>query len=509
MILVVNFGGQYCHLIARRIRESGVKAEIIEPEKVLGRLKKEKPVGMVLSGGPKSIYEKGAPKLRRKALSFGVPVLGICYGHQLLAKMLGGKVSKGKKGQYGKKIASLSFSPLFKGLKKETMVWLSHRDTVNRLPPNSKRVASTDNCRNAGFEVRRKKIFSIQFHPEVQHTLGGNRMLKNFVFGVCGAKKNWRLREQFSILQSKLSEEVKGKKVLLGVSGGVDSLVAAAMLKKARPKKLFCVFVDNGLMRKNEAIYIKALYKKLGFRLYVVDAEKNFLRRLKRVFDPEKKRKIIGRTFIEEFESKAKQLEKAGEKIPLLGQGTIYPDRIESASPNPKASRIKSHHNVVLPKGMRFELVEPLKDFYKDEVREIGKLLGLPRKALSRHPFPGPGLGVRVLGPVDRKKIEILREADSIFIEELEKSAYYDCVWQALAALLPAKSVGVMGDSRTYEYIVSLRAVTSRDAMTADWAKLPHGFLERVSSRIINEVRGVNRVLYDISQKPPATIEYE
>ncbi|MBU1120328.1 glutamine-hydrolyzing GMP synthase [Candidatus Micrarchaeota archaeon] len=510
MIVVMDLGGQYCHLIARKIRELGVKSEIIPFNTSIEKIKRMNPKGIILSGGPNDVNAPDALFPDKGIFSLGIPVLGICYGHQAIAKMLGGRVISGDFKEYGKKIISIKKNPLFKGLKKKEQGWLSHGDTVKVLPKGFKSIASTERCNVAAFASKNNKFFGLQFHPEVRHTPKGKIVLKNFVFSVCRAKKEWSIKKLKNILINEARETIGNKKVLMAVSGGVDSLVSSTILKKAIGDNFFCVFIDTGLMRKNEAAYVKDLYKKLKFKnFFALNAEERFMRRLKGVTDPERKRKIIATTFIRVFEEKARDLEKTHGRIEFLAQGTIYPDRIESAQPSNSANRIKSHHNVTLPEKMDLTVFEPIKELYKDEVRQLGLSLGITKKFLFRHPFPGPGLAIRIIGEVTKEKVRILQEVDSIFIEELEKSNYYDKTWQALAALLSLRSVGVMGDFRTYGYIVSLRAVDSVDAMTADWAKLPHSLLERISTRIVNEVKGVNRVLYDITQKPPATIEYE
>ncbi len=511
MILVLNFGSQYAHLIARRVRELNVHSDIQPHNISVNKIKIIKPAGIILSGGPSSVYEADAPLIDKQILELGIPVLGICYGLQLIAKLMGGNV-KAKKKEYGKRILSIKKkSILLKGLDKKEQVWMSHGDSVLGLPKDFEIIAETETCKIAAFENTIKKLYGVQFHPEVVHTTKGMQVLKNFVFDICKAKKDWVIGDIAKKLVNEIKEETKDNAVIMGTSGGVDSTVAAFLIHRAIGEKTHCVFVDHGLIRKNEANEIKNMFKKnLHFKnFHFVDASKIFLQRLEGVKDPEKKRKIIGHAFIEVFEKKAKELERKHPNIKYLGQGTIYPDRIESAQPSKNADKIKSHHNITLPEKMNLKIIEPIKEFYKDEVREIGKVIGVPKKVLQRHPFPGPGLAIRILGEITKERIEILREADFIFIEELKKSGYYNKVWQALAALLPVKTVGVMGDARTYDYIISLRAVISKDAMTADWAKLPNELLEKISNRIVNEVKGVNRVVYDITQKPPSTIEYE
>lgn len=512
MILVLDFGGQYASLIARRVRELGVYSEVKPCDISLTEIGKLKPDGIILSGGPSSVYEYNAPLMNKKVLDLKIQILGICYGEQLIGKYVGGNVLAGKLKEFGKKeLIVKKNGKLLKNLSRKEQVWMSHGDLVEKLPKDFEILASTDSCPIAAFENEKRKLYGIQFHAEVSHTPSGNQILRNFVFDICRAKKDWEIRDLPKKLVREIKKEVRRNAIIMGVSGGVDSTVAATLLHKAIGNKLYCVFVDHGLIRKNELEEVKEYFeKKLSFKhFFVIDASKIFLEKLAGIADPEQKRKIIGHTFIEVFENRVMELEKKHKEIKFLGQGTIYPDRIESAEPSKYASKIKSHHNVTLPDKMRLKVIEPLKEFYKDEVRKLGKELKIPDEILDRHPFPGPGLAIRILGEVTGERLNILREADFIFIEELKKSGYYDTTWQAFAALIPVKAVGVKGDARTYEYIIALRAVTSLDAMTADWAKLPQELLELISNRIINEVRGINRVLYDISQKPPATIEYE
>ncbi|MBI2176017.1 glutamine-hydrolyzing GMP synthase [Candidatus Woesearchaeota archaeon] len=509
MIAVLDYGSQFAHLIARRIRSLGVYAEIFPNTTPSSVLKNKKVEGIILSGGPRSVYENNAPTIDKRIFTLGVPVLGLCYGHQLLAHTLGGKVVPSSK-EYGKETLTVAGkSRLLQGLGKKEQVWMSHGDSVVALPQGFSVSGSTQECKIAAFADEKRRTYGLQFHPEVQHTLHGMKILENFI-KICGCKRNYTIKG----LDRKLVAEIKAKvgngAVIMGVSGGVDSLVASALIKTATPN-IYCAFVDHGIIRKGEAAYVKELYEKLGFRhYYYADASQIFYTRLKGITDPEEKRRVIGKTFIEVFEAKVKELKAKHGEIRFLGQGTIYPDRIESAKASKAADVIKTHHNVGgLPAKMRLKLVEPLKDLYKDEVRELGKMIGLPLDALMRHPFPGPGLAVRIVGEITAERIGIVQEADFIFTDELKKTGQYDKIWQAFAALLPVKAVGVMGDSRSYGYIISLRAVTSVDGMTADWAKIPNDVLERAASRIVKNVRGVTRVVYDITQKPPATIEYE
>jgi len=509
-IIIINFGAQYCHLIARRVRDLGVYSEIKPYDISVSEIRTIKPKGIILSGGPSSVNDKGAPLIDKKIFDLGIPVLGICYGHQIIGKYFG-KTSPSKIKEYGKKILDIRDNGnLLKKLSKKEQVWMSHGDKVAELPKDFKILAKTDTCPIAAFENNEKKLYGIQFHAEVIHTPKGDQILKNFVFDACKAEKDWDIGGLKDNLIKEIKNEIGNNYVIMGASGGVDSTVAADLIHEAIGDRVYCVFIDHGLIRKGEAEEVREAFKQLKFKhFYMVDASKMFLKRLRNIKEPEKKRKVIANTFIEVFEDKVKELERKNPKIKFLGQGTIYPDRIESAQPSKEADKIKSHHNVILPEKMNLKVVEPLKELYKDEVRMLGRELKIPNKILMRHPFPGPALAIRILGEITDERLRILREADYIYIDELKKSGYYDKIWQAFAALLPVKSVGVMGDARTYEYIISLRAVTSKDAMTADWAKLPDSLLERISNRIINEVKGVNRVVYDISQKPPATIEYE
>lgn len=508
-IIVLDFGSQYTQVIARRIREAKVYSRVISYKTSLAAIRKMNPVGIVLSGGPESVLSNGAPKPNQGIFNLGIPVLGICYGLQLMAKMLGGEVEKSQKREYGRgRLKVLGKSVLFKGLDSEIVVWNSHGDSLNRLPKGFRSAASTENSSFAAIEEPKKHFYGLQFHPEVEHTQNGATIIQNFLFGICKCKADWDMDDFVKTSVESIRAQVGNERVILGLSGGVDSSVAAALIHKAIGRQLTCIFVDNGLLRQGEREEVKRLFKDhIPGKLKVALAGGLFLRRLRSVRDPERKRKIIGRTFVEVFDAEVKKLGKVG----FLAQGTLYPDVIESVpiGGNP-AALIKSHHNVGgLPKKMKLKLLEPLRELFKDEVRELGRSLGLPEKVLMRHPFPGPGLGVRVVGEITQQRLRVLKQADAIFIEELRKGGMYSKLWQAFCVFLPVRSVGVMGDERTYENVVSLRAVTSSDAMTADWAKLPDGLLRKVSNRIINEVKGANRVVYDVSSKPPSTIEWE
>ena len=510
MIVVLNFGSQFAHLIARRVRDLGVKAEILPFDTPAKHILTFKPAGIIFSGGPASVLEKRSPRPARGVFHLGIPILGICYGEQVMAEMLGGKVSAGLRREFGKEMLVIGRKgELFNGLGKNEVVWFSHGDQVVKIPKGFVRFASTHDCSNAAIADKTLDFYGIQFHPEVTHTKNGTKILSNFLFNICHAKKDWRVADLKKNLIGVFKNHIGSDHVLVGISGGVDSLVAATVLHKAIGSQLHAVFVDTGLLRENEARDAALSLRAQGFQnLRVMPAEAVFLRRLRGVQNPEQKRKIIGHTFIKIFERVAKR-EFRRYPIKYFAQGTIYPDRIESAEPSRYASKIKSHHNLTLPEKLDFEIIEPLRDLYKDEVRRLGLLMNLPKNLLWRHPFPGPGLAVRIVGEVTRERLKILREADAIYLQELQRANEYDKIWQAFAVLLPLKTVGVMGDARTYEYIVSLRAVDSIDGMSADWHKMPQDLLERISSRIVREVRGVNRVLYDITQKPPATIEYE
>jgi len=508
-IVVLDFGSQYTQVIARRIREANVFSSVLPYNSKLSDIRKQNPVGIVLSGGPASVFAKDSPKPNPGIFKLGVPILGICYGLQLMGKMLGGEVKSSDRREYGRGTLSIERKgTLFSGLPTKLSVWNSHGDSLAKLPKGFRALAKTENSSYAAIEDSKRKFFGLQFHPEVEHSEKGNVVIKNFLTKVCGCKGDWDMGDFLKASIDQIREVVGKERVILGLSGGVDSSVAAALIHQAIGDQLTCIFVDNGLLRLHEREQVKTLFKNhIPGKLRVAKAGSLFLRKLKGVKDPEKKRKIIGKTFIEVFDQEVSKLGK----IDFLAQGTLYPDVIESVpvGGNP-AALIKSHHNVGgLPKRMKLKLLEPLRELFKDEVRNLGRELGLPESVLMRHPFPGPGLGVRVVGDLSQTKLKVLREADHIFIEELFKHKLYHKLWQAFCVFLPVRSVGVMGDERTYENVICLRAVTSSDAMTADWAQLPDKFLRKVSNRIINEVKGANRVVYDISSKPPSTIEWE
>ncbi|HWA86000.1 MAG TPA: glutamine-hydrolyzing GMP synthase [Opitutus sp.] len=508
-IAVLDFGSQLTQVIARRIRECQVYSKIFHYSTPAEKLREAGVVGIILSGGPQSVYAKAAPHPDPKIFELGVPVLGICYGVQLMGYFLGGEVEHSKAREYGHGHLTIKKpGKLFAGLPRKLRIWNSHGDKLTRLPAGFVATAISENSPFAGIEDTKRRFYGIQFHPEVFHTERGVDMIRNFLLGICGAKQDWTTKDFIAHAIADIRAKVGKSRVILGLSGGVDSSVAAALLHKAIGRQLTCVFVDNGLIRKGERDYVEKLYAK-HFRidLRIVDASKLFLRRLKGVTEPEQKRKIIGRTFVEVFEKALKSIGHAD----FLGQGTLYPDVIESVSiGNNPASLIKTHHNVGgLPARMKLKLIEPLRELFKDEVRKVGTALGLPREVVWRHPFPGPGLGVRVIGEITKERLEILRNADAILHEEMMAADLYYKVWQAFCVFLPVKTVGVFGDERVYADVIALRIVESTDAMTADWARLPHELLQRVSSRITNEVRGVSRVVLDISSKPPATIEWE
>ncbi|MFO7706812.1 MAG: glutamine-hydrolyzing GMP synthase [Desulfobacterales bacterium] len=509
MILIIDFGSQYNQLIARRVRENHVFCRIEPPGIGLAQIQACRPEGIILSGGPASIYEPGSPRVDPAVFELGVPVLGICYGMQFMVNALGGRVERAAKREYG--FAELSVARpegLFKGVPARTSCWMSHGDSIRRLPRGFTVTASTPNTPYAAAADDRRRLIGVQFHPEVAHTPRGAAMLKNFLFAICGCRRTWTMKSFAREAVAGIREQVGDKRVILGLSGGVDSSVAAVLIHRAVGTRLTCIFVDNGLLRKNEGEKLKqTLNRHLRIDIRFVNAAGRFLRALSGVTDPERKRKIIGRVFMEVFEAEARKIQGAE----FLAQGTLYPDVIESVSAfGGPSSVIKSHHNVGgLPRRMKLKLVEPLRHLFKDEVRALGAELGLPEELVWRQPFPGPGLAIRLLGEVTARRLAILRSVDEILVAEIKSAGFYRKLWQSFAVLLPIKSVGVMGDARTYENIAAIRAVTSKDAMTADWARLPHEFLAGVSSRIINEVNGVNRVVYDISSKPPATIEWE
>ena len=513
-ILILDFGSQYTQVIARRVRECQVYSEIIPYTTKAAAIAKLKPAGIILSGGPASVYAAKAPQVDRAIYKLGIPVLGICYGMQLIAHGLGGKVERSTEREYGPgKLKGDPKCALFHKLPATLDVWNSHGDKITQMPVGFRPLGRTENSPHAVIGDTDRNIYGLQFHPEVVHTPRGSEILANFVHRICGCKSNWTMESFIDRTCREIREQVGDGRVILGLSGGVDSSVAAALIHKAIGDKLTCIFVNNGLLRANEAAAVEKLFAgEFRIRMRTVDASDQFLKKLKGVTDPEKKRKIIGAEFIKVFEAAARDLKKSDPgHYRFLAQGTLYPDVIESVSisGNP-AALIKSHHNVGgLPERMKFELVEPLRQLFKDEVRRVGEELGLSKEIVHRQPFPGPGLAVRVLGAIDAERLRIVREADAIVIDEMKSSGWYYKVWQSFAVLLPVRSVGVMGDERTYDYTIALRIVSSHDGMTADWVRMPHELLARISARVINEVKGVNRVCYDISSKPPATIEWE
>lgn len=508
-IIILDYGSQYTQLIARRIREQNIYCEIHPFNKDLSAFAGQPPKGVIMSGGPSSVNDEGAPELNAGIFEWDVPVLGICYGLQILAhNEVPGCVEQADHREFGRsELIVDDASDLFKNIPQESVVWMSHGDHIKKLPRKYEIIAHTDNARVAAVRHREQQIFGVQFHPEVVHTVYGQQILENFAYGICNLEGSWTARSFIESTVREIREKVGDRRVLCGLSGGVDSTVVATLVHQAIGDQLQCIFVDNGLLRKNEFRKVLDIYEEeLNLPVKGIDAADRFLAELKGVIDPEQKRKIIGNIFIDVFDDAI-----AGDNnFKFLAQGTLYPDVIESISFKGPSATIKSHHNVGgLPEEMNLALVEPVRELFKDEVRNVGRELGIPDHFIKRHPFPGPGLGIRILSDVTREKLDLLREVDDIFISELRKRGLYDEVWQALAVLLPVQSVGVMGDERTYEFTAGLRAVTSVDGMTADWAHLPHPFLAHVSNRIINEVRGINRVVYDVSSKPPSTIEWE
>lgn len=507
-ILIIDFGSQFTQLITRRVREANVYSEIHSHKISVNEVLKFNPSGIILSGGPMSVYDQDAPDFDAAILKIKIPILGICYGLQILTEKFGGKVEPAKDREYGRALLNvIKSSPLFNGISQTSQVWMSHGDYITKLPEGFDTVAKSDHTPIAAISNEDNRIYGVQFHPEVVHTIEGKKIINNFLYDICNCKGEWNPHNFVDSTVQEIKSKVNKSKAICALSGGVDSTVAAVLVKKAIGENLICLHIDTGLMRKNESQKIREVFdEKLALNHIHIDASELFISRLKNISDPEQKRKIIGSTFIEVFEQEAKKIKD----VEFLVQGTLYPDVIESVSVKGSSVTIKSHHNVGgLPEKMNLKLIEPFRTLFKDEVRNVGRELNIPEEFIQRHPFPGPGLAVRVLGPVDKEKLEMLREADDIFIKSIIDSEIYNDIWQAFAVLLPVQSVGVMGDARTYEYVLALRAVTSVDGMTADWYYFEHDFLSNVSNKIINKVRGINRVVYDISSKPPATIEWE
>lgn len=508
-ILILDFGSQFTQLIARRIRESKVFSRIVPFNISMDAIKEMNPKGIILSGGPMSVYDKNAPMPNKDVFKLGIPILGVCYGMQVITEVFGGKVAKGKEREYGRaELFVDSNRDLFANLPTNLTCWMSHGDEIQKAPPGFATLAHTLSAPIAAFGNRSKNIYGVQFHPEVVHTQRGINILQNFIVQICGCLPRWTMDKFIDASVKEINDNVGNKKVVLGLSGGVDSSVAAVLIQKAIGNRLHCIFVDNGLLRKNEVTSVQRTFKgHFNMNLTVVDAQKRFIKRLEGVEDPEQKRKIIGDEFVNVFQEAAKRIKG----VEFLAQGTLYPDVIESVSPTGGPSAvIKSHHNVGgLPKTMKLKLVEPFRELFKDEVRLIGKVLNVPESVLKRQPFPGPGLGIRIIGPISEERLNMLREADEIVLDEMKRANLYTSVWQSFAVLLPIKTVGVMGDQRTYENVIAIRCVNSVDGMTADWVQLPYDLMGKMANRIINEVHGVNRVVYDISSKPPATIEWE
>jgi GMP synthase (glutamine-hydrolysing) len=507
LLLILDFGSQFTQLIARRVRELGVYCEIHRPDLPLDEIRAKNPVGIVLSGGPMSVYEEGSPQPAKGLLDEPLPILGLCYGMQLMAHELGGKIGRGHRREFGRaEIELIGDGFLFRGTKPKQQVWMSHGDHVEVAPPGFTVTAKSGSLSHAAFENVERRMHAVQFHPEVIHTEQGKEILRNFLFGVCGAKGDWTIGGVRKEAVESIRSIAAGDRVILGLSGGVDSSVVALLLQEAVGERSTPIFVDTGLLRKDEAKQVNETFSKFGIAIETVDAADLFLANLAGHEDPEKKRKVIGATFIDVFQKEAARFADAK----CLAQGTLYPDVIESSAVRGPSAVIKTHHNVGgLPEKLGFRLIEPLRMLFKDEVRNLGRELGLPEEIVSRHPFPGPGLAVRILGEITRAKADLLREADAIFLAELREAGLYEKTSQAFAVLLPVKSVGVMGDARTYENVCALRSVDTVDFMTADWSRLPYDFLDRVARRIVNEVRGINRVTYDITSKPPGTIEWE